>query len=83
MAILQPPLPPPLSHDGIAFVLSSVGGAEVPAQALSDIALALAAALPAGDFDVSPSGLLVYAETEGRSLWRAAGRIESVERGVR
>lgn len=83
MANLRPPLPPPLSHEGITFVAGGAPGSEIPDTVLAEIARALGAALPAGDFEVSPSGLLIYAESESPSQWRATGRVESVERGLR
>lgn len=82
MVTLRPPLPPPLSHDGIPFVTGD-NCAGISDETLTDIACALTAALPPGDFEVSPSGLLVYAEPEGSSQWRVAGRIESIQRGSR
>lgn len=83
MATLRPPLPPPLSHDKITFVMGGTNPSEIPENVLAEIAQALSASLPFGDFEVSPSGLLVYAESESPSLWRTTGRAESVRRGSR
>jgi hypothetical protein len=83
MTTLRPPLPAPLSHDGITFVVGDSNVSGVSEEALMEIASALTAALPAGDFEVSPGGRLVYAEPEGSSQWRVAGRIESIQRGSR
>ncbi len=83
MTTLRPPLPPPLSHNGITFVPGDLNSGGVSQEALSDIACALSAALPPGDFEVSPAGLLMFADHDGSSQWRVAGRIESIQRGTR
>lgn len=83
MTTLRPPLPPPLSHDGITFVVGDSYSSGVSEETLAEIACALTATLPPGDFEVSSGGLLVYAEPEGSSQWRVAGRIESIQRGSR
>ncbi len=83
MSNLRPPLPPPLSHEGILFVPGAVRSGEISHDTLALIASVLGNALPPGDFTVDATGTLHYTTTESPSLWRAAGRLEAIERSVR
>jgi hypothetical protein len=83
MSKLRPPLPPPLSHEGILFVPGAVRSGEISQETLSLIASALGNALPAGDFTIDASGTLHFSTTESPSLWRSVGRLEAVERSPR
>jgi len=83
MSNLRPPLPPPLSHEGIIFVPGAVRPGDISQETLLLIASALGNALPPGDFTVDATGTLHYTTTESPSLWRAAGRLEAIERSVR
>ena len=77
---LRPPLPPPLSHDGIIFVMPKATGRGLGPEVLSAIAAAISAALPPGDFAVSPDGRLVYQASGAESLWYRSGLLEAMER---
>lgn len=77
---LRPPLPPPLTHDQISFVIATGEGSGISDEVVTEIARAISASLPAGDFEVTPSGHLAYAQAESPSMWRSVGRIESVQR---
>jgi hypothetical protein len=83
MSTLRPPLPPPLSHDGILFVSGAARSGEISHDTLSLIASALGNALPPGDFTVDANGALHFTTAEPPSLWRAAARLEAIERSVR
>ncbi len=83
MSNLRPPLPPPLSHEGIIFVPGAVRSGELSHETLSLIASALGNALPPGDFTVDASGTLRFTTTESPSLWRSTGRVEAIERSSR
>ena len=82
MSTLRPPLPPPLTHDGIAFIRGDAAG-EISPTVLNSIASALSAALPQGDFEVSASGNLIFSLGELPSQWRNAGRLEGIDRSTR
>ena len=82
MSTLRPPLPPPLTHDGITFIPGGATG-EISPNVLHSIAAALSAALPQGDFDVSTSGNLIFSHGEPSSQWRSAGRLEGIDRSTR
>ena len=82
MSELRPPLPPPLSHEGIRFVRGASRREEVSSEILSIIATALHKALPVGDFSVDGSGNLTFSHSEASSLWRSAGRLEAIERST-
>jgi hypothetical protein len=83
MSELRPPLPPPLSHEGIRFVRGTNRPGEVSQEVLSLIAATLHKALPPGDFSVDGSGNLTFSCNETSSLWRSAGRLEAIERSTR
>jgi hypothetical protein len=83
MSNLRPPLPPPLSHEGIQFVAGTVRAGELSHDTLSLIASAFGNALPPGDFTVDGSGTLHFTTAESPSLWRSAGRVEATERSPR
>ena len=83
---LRPPLPRPLSHDGIVFFLDqSACKLPLPDQVISAIAAALQEMLPGGDLRVDGSGELVPAEASGAnrsaySLWYHAGLLAGIDR---
>lgn len=82
MSSIRPPLPPPLSHEGVSFVL----GKESPRLSdgvVSAIALALSHVLPPGDFMATPQGGLALVHTDALSPWTMAGRLESIDRSSR
>jgi len=82
MSTIRPPLPPPLTHQGITFVLdSSRNGGEISQARLAEIAYALSTALPPGEFSVTEGGSLLYAESGQLSPWGIAGRFEALRRG--
>jgi len=83
MSVLRPPLPPPLSHDGIEFVLGRSTSGHLPPEILVQIASAISAALPPGDFEVAPSGHLVFSQDGPSSRWFTAARLESIDRSAR
>lgn len=83
MSELRPPLPPPLSHDGIRFVLGTTRSGEVSQETLSLIASTLSNGLPPGDFTVDASGNLIFTNNETPSLWRSSGRLEAIDRSSR
>lgn len=81
--ILRPPLPPPLSHDGIVFTLdTSTPGSALSEQTVAAIAASLHALLPGGDFTVDASGLIITRHIGALpvSLWHQAGLLEGIER---
>lgn len=82
MSTLRPPLPPPLTHDGITFIRGDASG-EISPEVLNVIASALSAALPPGDFEVSASGHLTFVHGEPPSLWRSACRLAGIDRSTR
>jgi hypothetical protein len=79
---LRPPLPAHLANDGVPFV--SGISAKVRGEVLAAIGAALNALLPKGDLTVLPDGQIRLASSEtergSQSLWRHAGRLESIER---
>ncbi len=77
---LRPPLPPPLSHDGITFVMPKILSASPPEAVISAIAAALASMLPPGDFAASADGRLVFHASGAESLWYQAGLLQAMER---
>jgi hypothetical protein len=84
---LRPPLPPPLTHDGIRFILghSSSSGSELSPEILAAIGAALELVLPAGDLTVDSSGAIVQAQNHFNSqgipsLWRQAGLLAGIDR---
>ena len=83
MITLRPPLPTPLSHDGIRFVIGATRAGEVSQEILSRIASTISAALPPGDFTVDSAGNLTFSSSEQSSLWRSSGRLEAIERSTR
>lgn len=82
---LKPPLPPPLSHEGIQFI-APIGVSELSPQLLAAIGTALQSLLPAGDFETAPDGRLSFShnshKAEPLSLWRQAGLLEGIERST-
>jgi hypothetical protein len=84
MSTLRPPLPPPLSHEGIAFVAApSQTSGELSAAEIAAIASALSSALPPGDFHLTEGGTLLYSNSGQLSPWGLAGRLESLRRDER
>lgn len=83
MSALRPPLPPPLSHEGIRFVMGTSQSGDLAQETLALIAATLHRALPQGDFTVDGSGNLTFTSNESPSLWRAAGRLDAIERSTR
>jgi len=78
---LRPPLPPPLSHEGIAFVSTPAHDPQrLSPQTLVAIALALGELLPSGDFVSTADGKLYQQDVAPQSPWVTAARLESVER---
>lgn len=84
---LRPPLPAPLSHDGIAFALDTgaAGSGRLSDQILVAIASSLQAILPAGDLTVDQNGAVVSLEsaassTWSASLWYQSGLLAGIER---
>jgi hypothetical protein len=83
---LRPPLPAPLSHEGIPFVLDlSSAAAEPSAETLAAIAASLTLMLPEGDLYLDAHGQLHSqgsAATSSRpaSLWFQAGLLSGIER---
>ena len=81
--ILRPPLPPPLSHDGILFTLDLGSlNAALSEETLVAIASSLQTLLPPGDFTVDAAGALLFrtTNTPAVSLWRQAGLLEGIDR---
>ena len=84
---LRPPLPPPLTHDGIRFILghSSSSGSELSPEILAAIGAALELMLPTGDLTIDSSGAIVqthsHLNSQGiPSLWRQAGLLAGIDR---
>lgn len=80
MSSLRPPLPPPLSHEGISFVSGSAAAGDVSPEVASLIANALSAALPAGDFVVASNGAFHFNAMETLTSWQLASRLEAITR---
>lgn len=81
MSTLRPPLPPPLTHEGISFVVdTSRNSGELSSEEISAVASALSSALPPGDFHLTEDGALLYASSGQLSPWGLTGRIESLRR---
>ncbi len=81
---LRPPLPPPLSHEGITFVKSpSRHATALSPNTVVAIATALNQLLPSGDFVVTGDGRLELIESGVPSAWSVAARLEAVERDPR
>jgi len=85
---LRPPLPSPLSHDGVTFVLddTTLSAAGLANHVLVAIASALQAVLPAGDLTVDVNGVIIQGSTltpppyQALSLWYQAGLLDGVAR---
>lgn len=82
MIELAPPLPPPLSHEGITFVT----GEAPPKRALNErtiaaIAAALQQLLPPGDFITCHDGTLMGCGGETPTPWGLAARNEALRKG--
>ena len=81
---LRPPLPPPLSHEGITFVKSPPRHvAALSPNTVVAIATALNQHLPSGDFVVTGDGRLEIIESGVPAAWCVAARLEAVERDPR
>lgn len=85
---LRPPLPPPLSHDGITFTLDTglACASRVSHHTLVAIAAGLQAILPPGDLTVDHNGVVVplsgaVGPTSAPSLWYQSGLLAGIERG--
>jgi hypothetical protein len=83
MNSLRPPLPPPLSHEGISFALGRGDSGRVPDEVTLLIANAISAALPQGDFVVTKKGTLLFSASESLTSWQTAARLEANIRGGR
>jgi hypothetical protein len=83
---LRPPLPAPLTHDGIRFVLDRVSAqGTLSPQTLVAIAASLTLLLPDGDFHVDAQGQIQTRTAAGShgqpvSLWYQAGLLAGIER---
>ncbi|MFN4895245.1 MAG: hypothetical protein ACK5GN_06085 [Pseudomonadota bacterium] len=84
---LLPPLPPPLSHSGIPFVLdvSHASTSQPSDETIVAIAASLQSLLPEGDLTVDSQGTIIQARsslraTDIRTLWHQVGLIEGIER---
>jgi hypothetical protein len=84
---LLPPLPPPLTHDGIRFILgqSSSSRSELSPEILAAIGAALELVLPIGDLTVDSSGAIIQSQSrlnsqQTHSLWRQAGLLAGIDR---
>lgn len=81
---LRPPLPPPLTHEGVIFVKSPPRRAPaLSPNTVVAIATALNQLLPSGDFVVTGDGRLELIESGAHSAWCVAARLEAVERDPR
>jgi hypothetical protein len=93
MTPLHPPLPPPLSHTGIAFIFDtnpacSKGEELEPDKVLALIAASLSTLLPEGDLVVNHNREVVSLRAGGSSdtsslapsLWYQAGLLAGIER---
>jgi hypothetical protein len=81
----RPPLPAPLSHDGVAFILDqSVDSGTLTPEVVAAIAVALHHTLPGGDLFVDAAGQLHIRGTapaaHSMSLWYHAGLLAGIER---
>jgi hypothetical protein len=81
----RPPLPSPLSHEGITFVLDRSLAGELPSsEVIAAIAVALHEMLPTGDIVVDADGVVhiqgVPAQQHPVSLWYQAGLLAGIER---
>jgi hypothetical protein len=84
---LRPPLPSPLSHVDIPFVidLGAVGAERLSDHLVVAIASCLQALLPEGDLSTDATGALVQHRThtpyrDVPTLWHQAGLLEGIER---
>lgn len=81
MSILRIPLPFPLSHDGIEFVIGEVSDSKrIPDHVVAAIGSALFELLSADDFENFPP---VDGSAHENSKWKLAGRLQSVDRWPR
>lgn len=82
--ILRPPLPPPLTHEGIRFVLDqSVASEPLPNEILIAIATSLQSLLPVGDLRSNERGELCAVQGASEpvpSLWYQSGLLIGVDR---
>jgi len=83
MSSLRPPLPPPLSHEGISFAPGRSDSGRVSDEVASLIANAISAALPQGDFVVTKKGMLRFSTSESLTSWQTAARLEGNIRGAK
>lgn len=89
-AIIRPPLPPPLSHEGIRFVLDrNVAGCSsdraLPEEIIAIIAASLHELLPPGDLVVNERGQVAPSKPNNItqrpvSLWHQAGLLAGIDR---
>lgn len=84
---LRPPLPSPLSHDGIPFILDLEGARteRLSDQLIVAIASCLQELLPEGDLTTDADGALVQLHTNAPyrhvpTLWHQVGLLEGIER---
>jgi hypothetical protein len=88
---LRPPLPPPLTHDNIRFVIhdSSASNKPIDAEIVAVIGAALQSVLPSGDLAVASDGSIIQAfnsqeeiqnSSRNASLWYQAGLIAGIDR---
>ena len=80
MATLRPPLPPPLSHEGIEFVAGSPTGSRLSHRDIVALAYAVNELLPPGDL-VSLGGSLTAVERCEATPWTLAARLEAIDKG--
>jgi hypothetical protein len=86
-SLLRPPLPPPLTHDGIRFILdpASSSNSELSPEIVAAIGASLELTLPSGDLTVDSSGAIVqvlgrFNSQDIPSLWRQAGLLAGINR---
>ena len=62
---LRAPLPPPLTHDGIRFILGPAGrsNSEISPEIVAAIGASLELTLPSGDLTVDSSGAIVQVQS--------------------
>jgi hypothetical protein len=84
---LRVPLPPPLTHDGIRFILAPTASSnsELHAEIVAAIGAALEMTLPTGDLTVDSSGAIVQIQSRFNSqdipsLWRQAALLAGIDR---
>ncbi len=85
---MLPPLPPPLSHHEIAFILDLNSYNDITQNTLAAIAAGLQTILPPGDLKVDHSGTVISDSTRQEtpltkaplSLWHQSGLLAGINR---